>query len=183
MYVVRKTSTEFSSISKRVNFTKLRLHVHARELGAKTAPQTTSMHMTFYKTHPRKRCTKPQERSLSSHAHSIAECKTFARLNKSKEAEVNFLENIGFLTEKKNRSLKYHDMRIIDTKKTAANEYLQQPLDFYYVTDIGIDDLCVAYHILSRILPSIIHMYMSMDKVLWFVPLNKRDKNLKSSMR
>ena len=55
-----------------------------------------------------------------------------------------FLENIGFLTEKKYRSLKYHDMRIIDTKKAAANEYLQQPLNLYYVTDIGIDDLCVA---------------------------------------
>ena len=46
-----------------------------------------------------------------------------------------FLENIGFLTEKKYRSHKYLDMRVIDTKKAAANGYLQQPLKL--LTGVG----------------------------------------------
>ena len=77
--------------------------------------------MTFYKTHPRKRCTKSQSRCLSSHAHTLVECKTFDRLDKSKEAEVYFLENAGFLTVRKYRSLKYLDIRIVDTQWVVAN--------------------------------------------------------------
>ena len=56
-----------------------------------------------------------------------AECKTFDRLDKSKEAEVYFLENFGFLTVRKYRSLKYLDIRIVVYKKAATNGYLQQP--------------------------------------------------------
>ena len=124
MCASRKTSTELSSISKRVDFTKLISHVLARKLSAKAALQTTSRHMTFYKTHPRKRCTKPQSRCLSSHAHIIAECKTFDRLDKSKEAEVYFLENVGFLTVRKYRSHKYLDIRIVDTIKELLQIYI-----------------------------------------------------------
>ena len=39
-----------------------------------------------------------------------------------------FLENIGFLTEKKYRSLKYLDIRVEDAKKAAANGYDQPPV-------------------------------------------------------
>ena len=59
--------------------------------------------------------------------HTPADCKTFDRLDKSKEAEVYFLENIGFLTEKKYRSLKYLDIRVEDAKMAATNGYLRQP--------------------------------------------------------
>jgi hypothetical protein len=40
---------------------------------------------------------------------------------------VYFLENIGFLTEKKYRSLKYLDIRVEDAKMAATNGNLQQP--------------------------------------------------------
>ena len=43
-----------------------------------------------------------------------------------------FLENIGFLTEKKYRSLKYLDIRVEDAKMAATNGYLQQPR-FWFV--------------------------------------------------
>ena len=72
----------------------------------------SSLGMTFYKFCPHKRDTKISEGVLSSHAHTPAGCKIFDRLDKSKEAEVHFLENVGFLIVRKYKSHKYLDIRI-----------------------------------------------------------------------
>ena len=68
----------------------------------------------------------------------IAECKKFDRLDKSKGAEVYFLENFGFLTVKKYRSHKYLDIRIEVYKKAAANELRQPCIRFLMDWIIGL---------------------------------------------
>ena len=70
-----------------------------------------------------------------------------------------FLENIGFLTEKKYRSHKYLDMRMVDTKRAATNEYLQQPFAFTLCTSIRIN-----LHDLLR--HRLLHSKQSFRKVL-----------------
>jgi len=57
---------------------------------------------------------------LSSHAHTLADCKILDRPDKSKEAEVHFLENAGFLIVRKYKSHKYLDIRIQDIQKRLA---------------------------------------------------------------
>ena len=73
----------------------------------------SSLGMTFYKSCPRKRDTKISKGVLSSHAHTLADCKIFDRLNKSNKAEVHFLENVGFLNGNKYMPHKYFDIRIL----------------------------------------------------------------------
>ena len=80
----------------------------------------SSLRMTFYNSRPRKWNTKISKGVLSSHAHTQADCKIFDRLDKSKEAEVQVLEYIGFLIVKKYKSHKYSDIRIVVYKKAAT---------------------------------------------------------------
>ena len=84
----------------------------ARNSAQKRRFKQSSLCMTFYKCCPRKRNTKILEGVLSSLAHTLADCKTFDRPDKSKEAEVHFLENAGFLIVRKYKSHKYLDIRI-----------------------------------------------------------------------
>ena len=77
----------------------------------------SSLRMTFYKSRPRKWNTKISEGALSSHAHTLADCKIFDRLDKSQKAEVYFLENVGFLNVNKCMPLKYSDIRILNIQK------------------------------------------------------------------
>ena len=81
----------------------------------------SSLRMTFYKSRPRKWNTKISEGGLSSHAHTLADCKIFDRLDKSKEAEVYFLENVGFLIVNKYKPHKYSDIRIAIIKESGVN--------------------------------------------------------------
>ena len=80
----------------------------------------SSLRMTFYKSRPRKWNTKISEGGLSSHAHTLADCKIFDRLDKSKEADVYFLENVGFLIVNKYKPHKYSDIYIVVYKKAAT---------------------------------------------------------------
>ena len=105
MYVARKTPNRFPSFTKWAVFIKLILHAQARNSTQKRRLKQTSLCMTFYKSRPRKWNTKISKGALSSHAHTLADCKIFDRLDKSKEAEVHFLENAGFLIVRKKKSI------------------------------------------------------------------------------
>ena len=112
MYVARKTPNQFPSFTKWAVFIKLILHAQARNSTQKRRLKQSSLCMTFYKSRPRKWNTKISKGALSSHAHTLADCKIFDRLDKSKEAEVHFLENVGFLIVRKYKSHKYLDIHI-----------------------------------------------------------------------
>ena len=117
MYVARKTPNRFPSFTKWAVFIKLILHAQARNSTQKRRLRQSSLCMTFYKSRPRKWNTKISKGALSSHAHTLADCKIFDRLDKSKEAEVHFLENVGFLIVRKYKSHKYLDIRILCIQK------------------------------------------------------------------